>query len=104
MVWLFRPYKYTRGFEDYEDFRRHFRKHKSKLSIKTEIEYARLADKLCGGPRDANTDEAIRVHDNAKLRYNNATNVFGVLRPDNVIGTCFWSNTGRRYYEDECQR
>ena len=104
MVFLFKPYRYTRGFPSYGKFSDHFQKHGARLGLRTELQYARWIDRFCGGPTDADTDECMRLHDNSILRFHNATGVFGVLHIDGRIGTCFRPKRGRYYFDEECKR
>src|SRR2546423_1915160 len=87
-VLIFRPYRYTKGFANYERFIQHFDNRRSRFGLKTQLEYAKWADGFCGGTKDADTDECIRS-DGATVRFNNVTGLLGIVRSDNVIKTCF---------------
>ena len=96
-------YRYTAGFIDFDDFVYHFYGHSAEIGINDWIEFAGWVDRFCGGPKDSDTDECQRNSDGAILRYNNVSNVFGVLHADNLIGTCFRPDEGRVYFEDKCK-
>jgi hypothetical protein len=103
MVLVFRPYQYTSGFETYEKFSDHFQKARTRPPyIRSQLEFARWADRFCGGPRSIGVDECIRPYDGATLRFDNAKNLCGVLHPNRFIGSCFPSK--RRYYDAQCRR
>jgi hypothetical protein len=102
MLAVFRPYKYTSGFQSYEKFSDHLQKHGLQLGITTELEFARWTDAFCGGPRGPTVDEHVRSDDGSTVRFDNATNVCGILHPSGFIGSCFPSN--RRFYNGQCRR
>jgi len=96
-------YRYTNGFENFDKFLIHYYAHHQELGVESWAEFARWCDAFCGGPRNETTDECRRTN-GATLRYDNETNIFGVLHAGGIIGTCCWSDYGRQYFEDECRK
>lgn len=103
MVLAFRPYRYTKGFVSYEKFNDHFEKAKSRPPyIKSQLEFASWVDGFCGGPKGPSVDDCIRPYDNARLRFDNATQMCSVLHPDGFIGSCFPSK--KRFFDGQCRK
>lgn len=104
--------RHTDGFETYEDFARHVRKHAHKVGITSDWRYLKRADSLFGevavkanhtGAPLGRLEECRRQRDLAVLRYNNPTNEIAI-RHGSLIATCF-SDTRtnlRPYFLREC--
>jgi pyocin large subunit-like protein len=105
MVRRRKPYQHTNGYESYEDFIYHYNEHASELDLHSWLDFARWTDLFCGGPKDKDTLECTRRRDGATLRYNHRLNVFGVLRADGYIGTCYCPDPddGRSYFNEKCK-
>jgi hypothetical protein len=90
MIRVRRPYRHTAGFADFQDFDKHYRKHRGEHpDFARRFGYAQFADTFCGGPLGASTLEHVRRDDGATVRYNTHTRIAGVLHPRRVIGTCY---------------
>lgn len=85
--------KYTAGFGHPLDLKSHYGDHvlaKGEFPhITSEKQYLQEADKFLGGPKDATTKEGKRWNksgtDYDVIRYNTATQEYGILSSGNVI-------------------
>jgi len=105
LIEVLKPYRFTAGFEDRVEFDRHFRKHrKEHRNFRWALRYARFADAFCGGPRDADTLEHVRLHDGATVRCNPVTRIVGIVHANGFIGTCYVNGKARTWFQREQMR
>jgi pyocin large subunit-like protein len=106
---------YTKGFLDEAELQQHYQDHKDEFGAINAQHYLVLADTFLGEPITSvthpTTHECIRPRDNAIIRYNSATEEFGVLRQDGYIKTYFKPNphehaagTNYDYYLLNCRK
>lgn len=77
----------TKGF-DPDLLQDHFKRHGKDFKVSTAQEYQELADKFLGGPVGKTERECLKANGD-KIRYNDYTNEYGVLRSDGVIRTYY---------------
>ncbi|MGH9892377.1 MAG: hypothetical protein ACREA0_10410 [bacterium] len=101
---------FTKGFETPEDLTDHFIRH-PEFGVATELEYLELADTFLGGPLDPVTTRQCMRSNGDLLRYNEATEEFGVLRRDGIIKTYFRPDPAEHsqgsnltYFFSECRK
>src|ERR1051325_4876197 len=88
---VLRPYRFTKGFEDFDEFDSHYPRHGREHSLfgKTAYSYARFADSFCGAPiADPNVILEHVKRDGTRVRCNPQARIVGVLHANNIIGTC----------------
>ena len=66
----------------------HFKKHGKNFRAADAEEYERLADDFLGRPIGKTERECVKANGD-KIRYNDYTNDFGVIRSDGVIRTFY---------------
>lgn len=100
---------YTGGFNPAK-LADHFKLHGADFGAATPAAYEAMADGFLGGPKSTTTLECIRPQGDI-LRYNPATEEFGVLAPNGEIRTYFKPKprehgfpTNREYFNAQCQR
>lgn len=115
MTHFLSPYRHTRGFENFEDFRYHFGKHvlqRNEFGNISDREYARRADGMFAGravpanphgPPLGPLEECVRRKDLELLRYNNPANEIAISSGI-YIGTYFRPTDGRGFFLRECAR
>jgi len=102
---------YTNGFADAAALSDHFVKHGSDFGVATEADYLHLADCFLGGPASPTTLEHVRVQGDV-IRFDTATNEFGVLDDNRTIRTYFRPvpgvthrrRTNLEYYQATCRK
>lgn len=100
------------GFESPVELAEHYKKHvikRKEFGIISKAEYDAMAKAFLSAPLSADFEECIRSREGDLIRYNKATNEFGVLRSDGVIRTYFKPNPSRHglptnldYFYSEC--
>jgi hypothetical protein len=75
----------------------HFGRHGSDFGARTPAEYTHQADTFLNGPRASTTRERVRPGGD-RVRYNEATEEFGVVRPDGTIRTYYRPDPARHGY------
>ncbi len=102
---------FTLGFRTRYLLRRHFQLHGVEVSATDEHDYLMRADRFLGDVPGATVRECQRRSDNATLRWDYASQEFGVLDAQNYVLTYFvvdpqWHGfpSNRRYFEYECGR
>jgi pyocin large subunit-like protein len=78
----------TKGFESIAELKRHFSKHGHDFSATTADEYEQMADLFLGNGKPEGVHECVR-NGGARLRYDPASESFGMLDARGVIGTYF---------------
>jgi len=86
----------TKGFRDPPDLSDHFIKHGSRLGIADENAYAERADDFLGRSREPGVYEFRRPWNNDLVRYDPATEEFGVLSEDGYIKTYYKPEPARQ--------
>ena len=101
---------YTRGFKRAYQRDEHFDKH-PEVGASDEEEYEMMADEFLGGPMNDTTVERVRRKDGATLRWDRATNRFGIVNRDGYIQTFYILDpayhrfsSNRAYFEWECTK
>lgn len=79
---------YTSGFASARQLNRHFVEHGSDFAVRDAKEYEEFADKFLGGAKPMHVLECIRKHGDI-LRFDPATDAFGVLGGDGRIRTFY---------------
>lgn len=99
---------FTLGFKNALSLNEHFQKHHTDFGVATPSVYEALADRFLGGPKTNTTMECTR-HNLERLRYDTATEEFGILTPSNIIRTYFKPDpakhrqpTNTDYFNQEC--
>lgn len=99
---------YTRGFRDAGSLADHFLKHGGDFGAANETEYELFADTFLGSPLDPTVQEGLRKNGDT-LRYNAATQEFGILSRDGFIKTYYKPKpsihgqaTNSLYFQKEC--
>lgn len=85
----------TRGFTP-RDLPDHFTRHGKALGARDEREYEEMADRFLGGPGSSTTYDCIRSRNGDLVRYDSATDEFGVLSKYGVIRTYYKPNPWNR--------
>jgi pyocin large subunit-like protein len=105
------PPPHTRGFATRRRRAAHFQDHGAEVGAADEKAYERMADDFLGGPTGPTVAECLREFDGARIRYNRATEEFGILASDGYIRTYFKPNprwhgfpTNLAYFRYECRR
>ena len=99
------PYQFTLGFEDFEDFNRHFEKHRNEHpAFRSAYGYARFADTFCGGPTAIHILQHVRQGDGASVRCDPLARIVGVLHVGGFIGTCHVNGKALRWFQREQTR
>lgn len=80
---------FTAGFATPSKLTEHFLKHGADLALATEQDYLAQADTFLGGPLAPGVTEGVRASDGDTVRFNAATQEYGVLRPDRTIRTYY---------------
>jgi pyocin large subunit-like protein len=83
------PTRQTRGFRSILHRSDHFTAHGKRLGIATEEEYEEFADRFLGTPCPATARQFTRVWNGDLVRYDEVSDVFGVLGADRFIRTCY---------------
>ena len=78
----------TKGFESIAQLRRHFSEHGHDFEAATADEYEQMADLFLGGNKPEEVYECAR-NSGVRLRYDPASEAFGVLGSQGIIGTYF---------------
>jgi pyocin large subunit-like protein len=99
---------FTNGFASDYLLRSHFKKKGASVGAASEADYLGIADAFVGGPLPVGTLECLRP-DGDRVRYNPATDYFGVLdTKTGHIRTCFrLPGTKARnlaYFQRNCTR
>lgn len=101
---------YTSGFLDQYLRRQHFIDHRTDFGAKDEIEYELMADEFLGAPLPLGTLECVRGAGDI-IRFNPASNEFGVLSRSGIIRTYYKPNirihgmaTNLDYFRAECRK
>lgn len=79
----------TKCFENPIKRREHFGWHRIDFGVKKVAVYEMLADRFLCGPQPAGTFQCTRSPGGDMVRFNQATNEFGILSRDNVIRTYY---------------
>jgi len=102
---------FTKGFKNQHELEFHFRKHGAEFGAMDKDAYLAMAGRFLGGPRSAATLECVRPWSQDRVRYDTATEEFGVIGRDGTIKTYFRPDPaihGRPsnldYYRQECRR
>ncbi|HEV2288629.1 MAG TPA: RHS repeat-associated core domain-containing protein [Candidatus Acidoferrales bacterium] len=85
------------GFADDSSLAAHFEKHGAEFGAKSEGEYEALAKDFLSGPKLEGVLEKVRPNGDI-LRYNPATNEFGVISKSGAIRTFFKPTNGLAYF------
>jgi len=67
----------------------HFQNHGERLGLLTEDEYETFADAFLGEPAPPSARQFVRPWNGDLVRYDEGVDVFGVLRNDGFIKTCY---------------
>lgn len=102
---------FTQGFASPAHLTDHFTKHGALLGATTEMEYLDLADQFFGkNSADPHLHDCTRSNGD-KVRYNDATEEWGVIRSDGVIRTYYILTdalrrygSGWAYFQAECAK
>src|SRR5258708_26721088 len=78
----------TRGFESIAQLRRHFSEHGYDFGSGSADEYEQMADLFLGANKPEGVHECVR-NSGARLRYDPASEAFGVVDGQGIIGTYF---------------
>jgi hypothetical protein len=78
----------TKGFLNTRQLNRHFAEHGADFGASNSTDYELMADKFLGGSKPAGTHECTRSKGDI-LRYDPATDVYGVLSSGGIIRTFF---------------
>jgi len=78
----------TRGFESIVQLRRHFSEHGHDFGARNADEYEQMADVFLGGSKPEGVHECVG-YNRARMRYDPASEAFGVLDGGGVIRTYF---------------
>jgi len=105
------PCHHTRGFISVLHRADHFQDHGARLGITTEEEYETLADEFLRHPCPASARQFVRSRNGDLVRYDEAADVFAVLRKDGFIKTCYRPDplyhgfpTNLDYYLNEAEK
>ena len=112
MVCAFKPYKNTMGFLNYRYFSLKYQKHAGEFGIKSELAYAREADRFAGqtfvlfrkNPPAGPLEWFRRKHDKSILKYDNPANILAVIDKDNYLRTYFCLIDKRAYVIHEYEK
>lgn len=89
MIRVRRPYRYTAGFANFQEFDKHYQKHqRENPAFTTPYGYARFADEFCGGLIGPNVLEHIRRDNGSTVRFDTGAQIAGIVHRDGTIGTC----------------
>jgi pyocin large subunit-like protein len=77
-----------KGFANTKELAKHFTKHKAEFGFQTEQEYLSAAQKFAKSPVGGNVLQRLRSS-GERVLYNQATNEFSVIAPDDTIITYF---------------
>jgi len=102
---------FTRGFIDDVELEVHFSEHGARMGVATKEEYLLLADTFLGGPRRPTTHQCIRPGKRDLIRYDEATQEYGVLSKNGGIRSYYLADpdihdydTNLDYFEWDCER
>lgn len=80
---------YTVGFRSSVDLLEHFTKHGAEVGASNVDEYETMADLFLGGPLPPTAQECIRLCDNDLIRFEQYTDLYGVLQSAKIIRTLY---------------
>lgn len=83
------PCVHTRGFVSLLHKSDHFQNHGARLGIMTEEDYETFADEFLRDTCPASALQFVRGWNSDLVRYDDAADVFAVLRKDGFIKTCY---------------
>lgn len=102
---------FTKGFRSRRLLEKHYDDHHLEIGVSTEADYLGRADAFLGDSLGPTVRECIRASDGAVIRWDYASQEFGVLAADGFIQTYFiahprWHGfpTNRAYFQYECGR
>jgi len=78
----------TNGFESIAQLNRHFSEHGSDFAASNSTEYEQMADAFLSGDKPETVHECVRP-EGAKVRYDPASEAFGVVDGGGIIRTYF---------------
>jgi pyocin large subunit-like protein len=101
----------TKGFASDDDLEEHFLDHGADFGAATKEEYEEMADAFLGEPLSSTARQCTRQGSGDILRYDLATEEFGILTRNGIIRTYFVPDPRQHrhannlaYFKWECQR
>ena len=86
------PCQHTRSFISLLHRADHFQAHGTRLGMSTEEDYETFADEFLRDPCPASALQFVRSRNEDLVRYDEAADVFAILRKDRFIKTCYRPN------------